>query len=363
MQPWHRAGKDATATRLEPAALDQFVSLAQALDELRQLAEIVAVVRVAHDHEPSVRGVDAAHQCGAVTLVGHRHDPRPLGARDVHRRVGAAVVGHDNLADDAGRLHGGERLADAGRQCVRLVEAGHDDGQLDVVVRSSVRGLDEAVVGAGRHQGRHARRVQPNPTSASSVLQGCMRDPNSGGTTRAVDHLGLTAAQAPSGEQGICQGRKAGRAATRSWPGRSVRGRPDRFRPRSDDIGRSELHADAEGDGHRPSPGLVVRILQTRSLQRVDLREAAVVSERDLSVDIEAVVEAIERASGESEGHRRGAVVQVGGVSSQTGLGRRKNAVDLRNDRDTQQRARVGADLLAARRKIPPIAPLELEAL
>ena len=38
--------------------------------------------------------------------------------------------------------------------------------------------------------------------------------------------------------------------------------------------------------------------LQTLFPQRVDSREAAVVSKCDLSVDIEAVVEAIERASG-----------------------------------------------------------------
>ena len=35
----------------QPAALHQIVAVPELRDELRQLAEVVAVVRVAHDHE------------------------------------------------------------------------------------------------------------------------------------------------------------------------------------------------------------------------------------------------------------------------------------------------------------------------
>ena len=66
VQARHRAGQHASAARLQPAALHEVVALAQPLDELRHLAEVVAVVGVAHDHEAPARRCDAAHQRGAV---------------------------------------------------------------------------------------------------------------------------------------------------------------------------------------------------------------------------------------------------------------------------------------------------------
>ncbi len=127
MQARHRAGQHASAARLEAATLHEVVPLAEAFDERRRLAEIVAVVRIPHDDEAPARGFDPAHQRGAVPPAGDLHEPRAFGSRDCGGAVGAAVVSDHDLAGDSRVLDGGQRLPDARRERVRLVEAGHHD--------------------------------------------------------------------------------------------------------------------------------------------------------------------------------------------------------------------------------------------
>ena len=138
MQPRHRARQHASSAGPEPAPLHELVAGAQPLDELRQLAEVVAVVGISHDHEPAACRRDAAHEGGAVTLVGHEHHSRAGVARDGDGVVRTAVVGDDDLADDAGVRHGGMRPVNARRHRVGLVETRHDHGQFDAIARSLV---------------------------------------------------------------------------------------------------------------------------------------------------------------------------------------------------------------------------------
>ena len=57
-------------------------------------------------------------------------DARAQPTRDLLRAVGAAVVGDDDLAVDPVLANRALRLLDADPERVRLVEAGHDDGDL-----------------------------------------------------------------------------------------------------------------------------------------------------------------------------------------------------------------------------------------
>ena len=147
VQEGHRAGEDRAAAGRQAAPLHERVAGAQLLDELRDLAEVVAVVGVAHDHPAAARRGDAAHERRAVATVLDRDDARtePLG--DLLGAVGAAVVGDDDLAGDAGLGQAAPRLLDAGRERVRLVEAGHHHRQLDLRL---VARVGEAVGGLAR---------------------------------------------------------------------------------------------------------------------------------------------------------------------------------------------------------------------
>ena len=76
-------------------------SAQELFDELRDLQEVVAVVRVAHDHVTAAGRGDPTHQ---RTAVSGPLDPDDAGAeplRDHRRLVGAAVVGNDDFAMDA----------------------------------------------------------------------------------------------------------------------------------------------------------------------------------------------------------------------------------------------------------------------
>ena len=110
---------------------------------------------------------NAAHQGVAVARAGDRHDPRPEPGGDLARAVGAAVVGHDRprrrmpcsrSASCALRMHD--------RQRVRLVQAGHDDGQLDRLSFTYER--DQELFGSGN---RGAHLFQANCRQIAAIGQ------------------------------------------------------------------------------------------------------------------------------------------------------------------------------------------------
>ena len=57
MEGRHRARSDPAE---KAVAHDQLVALAKLLDEGHQIAEVVAIVGVAHDHVATARGLDTA---------------------------------------------------------------------------------------------------------------------------------------------------------------------------------------------------------------------------------------------------------------------------------------------------------------
>src|SRR5260370_23118053 len=62
----HRSGKHPPAARLQPASLDELVSLSKLVDEPRNLEKIVTIVGVAHDDVASSGGGDPPHESAPV---------------------------------------------------------------------------------------------------------------------------------------------------------------------------------------------------------------------------------------------------------------------------------------------------------
>jgi len=129
MQGRHRARRDAAG---EAVPHHQLITGAQAVEKRVEPAEIVAVVAVADDDLAAARGADPGDQAVAIPPLGHMDDASPEAARKLRRAVRTAVVGHEHLALDPGAGEKPECLANAGRQRHRLVEARHQDRQLDV---------------------------------------------------------------------------------------------------------------------------------------------------------------------------------------------------------------------------------------
>ena len=93
--------------------------------------EIVAVVGVAHDEVLAAGCGDAAHEGVAVAAAGDVDDASAEFASDLLGAVGAAVVADDDFAGDVVFAEDAHGFFDAGADGVRLVEAGHDDGELE----------------------------------------------------------------------------------------------------------------------------------------------------------------------------------------------------------------------------------------
>jgi len=135
VRPDHRAGLDAPG---KPVADDEVVAVAEAVDKGLDRGEVVAVVGVAHDHEAPARGVDAADQRAPVSLSRDVDNAHAELACDGLRAVGAPVVGDDDLRRQAVLLDRLSRLADARGKRLDLVEARHDDRDLDRRTRARV---------------------------------------------------------------------------------------------------------------------------------------------------------------------------------------------------------------------------------
>lgn len=72
-----------------------------------------------------------APRCPAAPAKRARRRAIPMRSDQLDRAVGGAVVGDENLAGDCGALGKGTRLLHAGDDRLRLVEARHENGELD----------------------------------------------------------------------------------------------------------------------------------------------------------------------------------------------------------------------------------------
>ena len=128
MQQRHGALLDAA---LEAVAHHEAMAGTQLFDEAFQPGEIVAVVRVPHDDVAAARRGDSARQRCAVAALGNLHEASPCSLRQSLRAVARAVVGDQHLAGNSRALEEAARLGDAGGHRGCLVEAGHENRQLD----------------------------------------------------------------------------------------------------------------------------------------------------------------------------------------------------------------------------------------
>jgi hypothetical protein len=126
--PWHRAGLDPTR---EAVAHHQVGSGAEPLEERHHAREVVAPIRVAHHHVPAARGEAAEVERRAVAADRHVHDASALRLGELLRAVARAVVRHEHLAGHTMALEKLARLAHARADGLRLVEAGHQDRELE----------------------------------------------------------------------------------------------------------------------------------------------------------------------------------------------------------------------------------------
>ena len=121
MQRRHGAIFDAA---LKSVAHDQIVTRLEFFDEVVKGSEIVAVVRVAHDHELSMSGFDPHLQCIAIAALRDDDDARAMGFRDFNRSIGAAVIRDDDLAQKILSREIGSCFRNTGAKGPCLIEQG-----------------------------------------------------------------------------------------------------------------------------------------------------------------------------------------------------------------------------------------------
>ena len=139
VRPGHGPGQDRAAAGRKPATLDQAVSLTQLLDKARDLTEVIAVVRVAHDDEPALGSGNTAHE-GVPVPFGR--DANHAGAEAQSGRVGAvraAVVGHDDLSRQAVLFQRPLSFLHARGDRIDLVQTGHNHADFGVIGRVSLK--------------------------------------------------------------------------------------------------------------------------------------------------------------------------------------------------------------------------------
>ena len=115
---------------LETISHHQIVSLIKLANEITDLVEIVAIVRISHDNEISSRGGNASPQCAAVATDINRYNPRTKFGCDGLGTIRAAIVRYDHLSAEAETFHCYENLVYTGTKGRALIQTGHYDGQL-----------------------------------------------------------------------------------------------------------------------------------------------------------------------------------------------------------------------------------------
>jgi hypothetical protein len=113
----------------ETVAEHQVISVAKLLEKRLQGQKVIAVVGVAHYHEPAARFLDARAKGVSVSSRGDRHHAGAKAGSDRLRAVAAAIVGNDHLTVHIVHFEVRQRLLNTDPHRLRLVEARHNDGQ------------------------------------------------------------------------------------------------------------------------------------------------------------------------------------------------------------------------------------------
>jgi hypothetical protein len=115
---------------LEAIAHHQVIAGTQPFHEELELRKVIAVVGVAHHDVLAERSSGAGVKRCAVATNGDVDDPRAEGSRHGLAAVGRAVVGDHDFPIDVGSGEKRLCLLDTGRQRLGLVEARHQNAQL-----------------------------------------------------------------------------------------------------------------------------------------------------------------------------------------------------------------------------------------
>src|SRR5689334_7303787 len=100
MSPWHGAGQNRTVQSISHHQIDAVT--AQRLNEPRDVAEVVAVVRISHDKKSSARLAKTAEIGGPVASLRFVDDACAGFLGDLGGSVGRAVVNDDHFT---GHIH------------------------------------------------------------------------------------------------------------------------------------------------------------------------------------------------------------------------------------------------------------------
>ena len=101
------------------------------IEKLSNFAEVITVVCVTHDYEPTTRCFDTTHQRVAVASSRNIDDSSPQLASDVLRAVGTSVVCDDNFGIDVQAMDRRLCFQNTDSQGVCLVQARHDNGKFE----------------------------------------------------------------------------------------------------------------------------------------------------------------------------------------------------------------------------------------
>ncbi len=177
--PGHGAGLDLAG---EAIAHDQIGAAAKRGEESLEVGEIVALVAVGHDDVAAGGFVEAAAQRVAVAAERLLDHSGAGGGGQSGAVVDRAVVDDDHLAGCRQVGQRRLRLPHAGGHGPRLVEARHDDGDLDRIRRRHAIGSPPPVLGRGAakrdrllrtERGMGRRRKQPRELPTVILSPAC----------------------------------------------------------------------------------------------------------------------------------------------------------------------------------------------
>src|SRR5690606_5864872 len=229
----------------EAVAHDQVRASAQLLDEAVERGEIIGVVGVAHDDVAAVRRGDTAAQGSPVAALGDSNDARTQAFSDRLRSIGGAVVGDQHLTGDSRLRQVALRLPNTGADGLRLVEAWHQDGQLQLG-RAGLRGNalrfrgGVHVAGTSGLEAPHGHVTGTLPVNAWCMVNTDSGLPPKRRQIRASTGIRRCANSAMPGKPGVlsCRSKSPSRWTT-SPPSTSRATRRSRCRWRRSDVGTS----------------------------------------------------------------------------------------------------------------------------
>src|SRR5437870_1731875 len=109
----------------------KIIAFPQFRHERSERTEVITVISITHDDVLAARGRNAAHQSVAVSPGLNINHARAMLCCNFPRSIGTAVVGNDDFACNIVFLERSFRLLNTGRQCLRLIQTGHNNRKLN----------------------------------------------------------------------------------------------------------------------------------------------------------------------------------------------------------------------------------------